>query len=196
MNILRIAFDLRVLTARLALCLVLILPMILTMGCASRQAETPVEPGPLTPNLTVRAINVVRGSPDRLDRVGIPDTRRLRMNLTVVPEVPSLSKHRTLQVSLTLANEDKSRAVNLAFPNSQRIEIIAVDASGRAISKWSDDQKFSQATGYLVVNPGETITYSETISTREMRAGQTYRLEAGFVNYPELSAATQITPMP
>ncbi len=156
----------------------------------------PTEPtAPLEQNLTRRMLNPIMGEPDRLKRAGIPNIRQLTMVATAIPAEFSLAATRRINVALAVTNHSK-KAVNLWFPNAQRIEILVRNRSGEVLSRWSDDQKFGQETGYLVINPDETITYAETIATREMRAGQPVVVEAFIAGYPDLSALIELIPAP
>jgi len=162
--------------------------------------DSPYSAGPepetaLRQNLTRRMLNPIMGDPDKLKRAGIPNVRDLRMTATAIPAEFSLSSTKRIDVALAVGNEGK-QAINLWFPNAQRIEILVKNQAGEILSRWSDDEKFGQETGYLVINPEETITYAETISTREMTAGQPAIIEAFIAGYPDLRAIVKVIPAP
>jgi len=168
-------------------------------GCASRQAAEPVEEVEasveLQQNMTRRMLNPVMGSPERLKRAGIPDIRRMAIEAVAIPSEFGLGTTRRLDVALSISNRGR-QAVNLWFPDAQRIEILVKNEEGEVLSRWSDDRSFTQATGYLVINPNESVTYTETISTREMRAGRPAIIEASVAGYPELVSTVRVIPGP
>ncbi len=113
--------------------------------------------------------------------------------LEVAPSKFSLDDRREITVTFSVANKGK-KLMKLDFPNSQRIEILVHDSSGKVIEKWSDDRAFTEESGIVMINPGEKIQYEEKISTRDMQPGQTYTIEAALANNPEFTKATNITP--
>ncbi len=69
--------------------------------------------------------------------------------------------------------------------------------TGKVVSQWSTDHTFSPASRYLVINPKERLEYNEPITTRELKPGKPYNLEAYFVGYDqELRATKVIIPQP
>jgi hypothetical protein len=82
----------------------------------------------------------------------------------------------------------------LEFPTTQHIEILARNASGSVVERWSDDRGFQSEEGIVVINPRERIEYQEKISTRELRAGQTYTVEATLKSQPDYPASQSVNP--
>jgi len=119
--------------------------------------------------------------------------RNLELTLTLDPEHVKLSNTRALKVGLAVVNRGKT-AVQLDFPTTQRIEVLLRKDTSEILSKWSEDQKVEPEQGFLVINPEERLEYSATISTREMKAGQNYFVEAYFPNFPELRGSKTVTP--
>lgn len=113
------------------------------------------------------------------------------------PDPVRLGETREIKVTFVVRNVGKT-TTTLKFPTSQTIEIALRDtAAGTVVSQWSTDRTFTQEGRYLVVNPGERLEYNEPITTRELKAGRTYSLEASFVGYdPELRATRPIIPQP
>lgn len=113
------------------------------------------------------------------------------------PDPVRLGEVREIKVSFVVRNTSKS-TTTLKFPTSQTIEIVLRDvATGKVISQWSTDRTFKQEPRYLVVNAGERLEYNEPITTRELKAGQTYNLEASFVGYESaLRTSRPIIPQP
>jgi len=189
-------------TPRFLLCAILI-PAALA-ACSSPEPATPLE-SPYAPdveegaqleqNLTRRMLNPIMGEPEKLKRAGIPNIRDLEMSATPIPAEFSRSSTKEIDVALAIRNDGK-KAVNLWFPTAQRIELVVMNKAGDVLSRWSDGQQFKRETGYLVVNPDETITYAETISTRSMPAGQVAVIEAFIAGYPDLRARAEVIPAP
>lgn len=113
--------------------------------------------------------------------------------LEITPSKFSLDDRREITVKFTVANKG-GKLLKLDFPNSQRIEILVHDPSGKVIEKWSDDRAFVEESGIVMINPGEKIQYEEKISTRDMQPGQTYTIEASMANNPEFTKAVNVTP--
>lgn len=107
--------------------------------------------------------------------------------MTVAPLPLHLSDTRQLKITIVLANISK-RFVQLAFPTTQRVEILVRDDSGKIVTQWSEDQSFENSADYISINAGERLEYSASISTRDMTAGRKYTIEGFFPNYPDLIA--------
>jgi hypothetical protein len=96
--------------------------------------------------------------------------------LVVEPSNFSLQDRREVNVTYTIRNNTKNIS-RLEYPTSQRIDILTYDPKGTVIDRWSDDHAFKPEEGIVVINPKERIEYQEKIPTREMKAGETYRVE-------------------
>jgi len=114
-------------------------------------------------------------------------------SLVVNPQDPVLQNHRELGVTYTVRNDSKEMT-RLEFPTTQHIEILARNASGAVVERWSDDRGFEREEGIVVINPRERIEYQEKISTREMRAGQAYSVEVALKTQPDHSVSQPVNP--
>lgn len=121
----------------------------------------------------------------------------LTVEIKADPDPVRLGEVREIKVTFIVRNTGKTTST-LKFPSSQTIEIALRDvATGQVVSQWSTDRTFTPDTRYLIVNSGERLEYNEPITTRELKAGKTYNLEAYFVGYiPELRASRPIIPQP
>ncbi len=119
--------------------------------------------------------------------------RKLSMSMVLSPANVKLPQDKSVGVSVSVVNTGTD-PVQLEFPNSERIEVLIKDDSGKVLSKWSEDQKLAEEEGFLVINPGEKLDYTATISTREMAAGKTYLIEAFFPKFDELRASRTVVP--
>lgn len=114
-------------------------------------------------------------------------------NLTVEPTAFSLTDRRELEGTYTLRN-NTGKIIRLDYPTSQRIDLLTKDAEGQVVTRWSDDRAFKPQEGIVIINPKERIEYREKIPTRDMKAGQTYTIQADVIGYPEYTASEPVTP--
>ena len=172
------------------------LALLLATGCSSR-VEPPPPDRVREPERGIvnRTLDVVRGSPDRINYAGMPKMSQLAVKAAVVPDPIDISA-RTFEVTFAIRNNAKKQAVNLRFNTSQRIEVAIINDAGQLVDRWSDDRSFSRETGYLVINPKEEASYTVSMSTRELAAGRTYTIEAYFVGYERLVHRTQVNTVP
>jgi hypothetical protein len=111
----------------------------------------------------------------------------------VNPQDPVLKDQRELGVAYTVRNNSND-LTRMEFPTAQHIEILARNASGGVVERWSDDRGFQRDEGIVVINPRERIEYQEKISTREMRVGQAYSVEAALKTQPDHSVSQPVNP--
>jgi len=130
---------------------------------------------------------------DDQENVGEANFRKLAMSMALSPASVKLPQDKSVAVAVTVNNPGQN-AVQLQFPTSQRIEVLVKAEDGKVLSKWSEDQKLSDEEGFLVINPGEKLEYTATVSTRDMAAGKTYVIEAYFPNFDELRASRTVVP--
>ena len=62
------------------------------------------------------------------------------------------------------------------------------------VTQWSEEQSFSNDSGYVTINPGEHVLYKVTISGRDLVAGKTYTIEGFFPNYENLRVTKEFVP--
>ena len=123
--------------------------------------------------------------------------RGLTAEVKASPDPVKLGETRQIEVTLTIHNDTK-KTVSLKFATTQLIEILLREVdSGKVVSQWSTDQTFTALNRYLVINPKERLEYVQPITTRDLKAGRTYNLEAYLVGYDqELRASRPIIPQP
>ena len=114
-------------------------------------------------------------------------------SLVLNPQDPVLKDQRELGVTYTVRNNSND-LTRMEFPTAQHIEILARNASGAVVERWSDDRGFQRDEGIVVINPHERIEYQEKISTREMRIGQAYSVEAALKTQPDHSVSQPVNP--
>ena len=124
-----------------------------------------------------------------------PKLRGLSLVLQVLPQTVKLSETRQLGIKVRLTNESK-KAIELSFPNDQRIEIYLRNSAEAILTKWSDNHAISDKPAVVLINPQEHIEYNETISTRELSPDKVFIAEVFFPKYPELRARQKFLTAP
>jgi len=122
-----------------------------------------------------------------------PAVPREEATLTLNPEDPKLADAREVDVNYSIRNNSQ-RMARLDFSTSQRIEILTKNSAGAVIDRWSDDRSFKPQEGIVVINPNERIEYREKISTRDMKNGQAYEVEAMLKTDPDFRLQKPLTP--
>jgi Intracellular proteinase inhibitor len=149
-----------------------------------------------TKNAGSRAADVVK-SPFSGKKKGADQKagwRQLAVGITLDPLQVKLPATRSLLVKVAVTNKGKY-AAQLDFPTTQRIEVLVKSDTGKVLSRWSEDQKVEREQGFVVLNPDERLEYSAMISTREMRAGQSYVIEAYLPDFDRLRASRTVSPV-
>ena len=136
---------------------------------------------------------------DTLDPL-IPDSlplgRRgpaLQASLRSDPAEFRLADRREIRIFLTVKNTAK-KAERLEFSTAQRFDLSVIAPDGKRIFQWSEDRIFQPEAASVVVNPRERIEYEAAVPTRDMKAGETYRVEAGLTGFPEVNATMPLRP--
>ncbi len=126
-------------------------------------------------------------SSEKIPQYKNPKIRGLVLTVELPSEPVKLSEVRQLPVHVILTNRGE-RAVEIAFPTEQRIEILLRDSTGQVLTRWSDNRAFAEQVGTLLINPGEHVDYYETIATRELTPGKVFTVEVTVPAYPEIAA--------
>ncbi|MEI6278477.1 MAG: BsuPI-related putative proteinase inhibitor [Verrucomicrobiae bacterium] len=114
-------------------------------------------------------------------------------NLVIEPEKFLLKDRREINVTYTIHNNTKNMT-RLEYPTSQRMDILTTDSKGNVVDRWSDDRAFLPEDGIVVINPKERIEYQEKIATREMKAGESYKIEAATTSREKFPSAKSVSP--
>jgi hypothetical protein len=131
---------------------------------------------------TVSRVSKVLGIPD-----GTKKKNHAQVKLQITPATLNLEQHRKIDVLVKVVNPGK-RALLLEFPTAQRVDAVLKDAQGKIVSRASEDQQFLEEPSVVSVNPGERVEYALTLSTRELKAGSRYKVEAAVVHQQNLHA--------
>jgi hypothetical protein len=122
-----------------------------------------------------------------------PEEKKLVLAVVFSPQPVKLSQGRELQVTLVLTNKT-GKFVQLAFPTTQRIEVLLRNGAGKMVTQWSEEQTFANDPGYVAINPNESVQYTAHISGRDLVAGKPYTIEGFFPNYENLRATKSFVP--
>ena len=125
------------------------------------------------------------GKKDAPPKYKDPKLRGLVLVLELSPQTVKLSEVRQLAIKATLTNKGK-KAVDLDFPNDQRIEIHLMNSAEVILTRWSENHAVKDKPGHVLINPGEQIQYNENITTRELAPDKVYITEVFFPRYPEI----------
>ena len=114
--------------------------------------------------------------------------------VTITPGTSfSLEERREITVTISLTNNGR-KLLAIYFPTEQRFDVVIRDSNGAVIERWSDDRAFAKDEAAVMVNPGEKIEYTATISTRDLKGGQTYQLETSLHDNPDYTRVVTLTP--
>lgn len=67
----------------------------------------------------------------------------------------------TVEITLTIANCGDNN-IELSFSSAQRYEMFAQDENGNEVWNSSDGQSYDQVEGQEIIEPNETVVYTET----------------------------------
>ncbi len=96
-----------------------------------------------------------------------------------------------IKVNITITN-NTATAININRVNSQKYDIKVYDNNGNVIYDWADGRYFTQATEHQTLNPGQTLTYTDTISVKFPDQG-IYYVEMGTAGTVRFSGKVAIS---
>lgn len=99
---------------------------------------------------------------------------------------------KSMTVTVGIVN-DSGRQITLSNETGQRIEILLREPTGRVLTRWSESRSFDTKLTSSLINPGERISFVEKVSTRELRSGANYVLEAFVPGTANLKAEVPFT---
>lgn len=113
--------------------------------------------------------------------------------LVIEPAKFSLQDRHEVSVTYSIRNNTKNMT-RLEYPTTQRMDIVTTDSKGTVVDRWSDDRAFQPEEGIVVINPKERIEYQEKIATRDMKAGETYKVQASTTSQERFPTENFVTP--
>ena len=117
----------------------------------------------------------------------------LELSVTYRPSPLVLSQTQQLAVSVRVVNTGK-RTQLLEFPSTLRADGVIRDASGRVVSRASEESRVRAEASIVTLNPGERLEYPLSLSTQGMSAGKVYSLECALVGQTGINARVPISP--
>ena len=156
---------------------------------AEKAAPAPEPVAEKKPGIVHRVLHPFGGGKDG----GVKNNGRLSVEMKLSPLPLKLAEANRLKVTLTLVNHGKKLAP-LEFPTSQRIEVLIKNGAGKTIEQWSQDQAFTSEPTVVTINPNERAEYSVEVATRDLSAGQSYKVQGFFPKYEELKAEQTLVP--
>src|SRR5579862_5861388 len=130
--------------------LLVFLGVLACVGSTLRAADEEQDKTP-KPGIVTRTLNIFRGSPDRINKTGEVNGKKIATRLDVAPLPVKLSETRQLKVTLVATNKS-GKLIHLAFPTTQRIEVLVRNQSGKQVTQWSEDQSFDNEITYVAIN--------------------------------------------
>lgn len=159
-------------------------------------ATAPASQYPIAPKPGESALGQMRnfftGMFASVNLQGTIETRE-EATLTLDPVAPNLQDTREVSLTYSVRN-NSSRMVRLEFPTGQHAEFLARNAGGTVIERWSDDRTFGTGESIVILNPNERIEYREKVSTREMKPGSAYEVEARLNTEPDFRLTAPLAP--
>ena len=110
---------------------------------------------------------------------------------TVTTDRQSYSVGETVRFTLTVTNTGSS-PVTVILPSGQRYDFVVRSSGGAEVWRWSYGRAFTLIYGEQTLDPGQTLTYSETWDQRnnngqQVPAGQ-YRVTGIFTSQPPVES--------
>ncbi len=94
------------------------------------------------------------------------------------PNPVKLGRSGSMEVTVSVVNKTKTQQ-SFGTQTEQRITVQVRDiASGRVLANTQEGRTEDPRLTAPLLNPGERLTFDRRVSTREMRPGQTYQIEA------------------
>ncbi len=118
---------------------------------------------------------------------------------TLSQSVATLDSQYFIQPFFSIQNKSKLLKT-FSFPNSQKYDFFVVDSSGKEIFRWSESRMFTEVIGSTLINPGESVRYTESISLfdkegHKLPPGE-YTLVATLVGYPDFTESIKFNIIP
>jgi hypothetical protein len=152
-----------------------------------------------------KRFSIFSGDPERVQKANEINFGDFETKLDASPNPISAKQVRRsnaepvlLKIVLSFKNNGK-KTYTLSFPTAQRYDILIKNSSGHTVYTWSADKEFVQSIGTTLINPGDRVTYSESVSVQDLPASLPpgdYSIEAVVNNYPELNQKTTLTLTP
>jgi hypothetical protein len=146
------------------------------------------------------SFSIFNGDPKRIQRANAVDPKSFDSKVEVSPNplsiqaVKAVAPNPSLKITFLIHNHAK-RTYTLSFPTAQRWDFRILNAAGSPIYVYSDNCEFEQVIGSSMVNPDDTLAYTENVDFNDLKeplAPGIYTVQVVLANYPEIKAEAQI----
>ena len=121
--------------------------------------------------------------------------KALRVVVTYSPNPLKLGRSGQMHVTVAVINQTKQQQT-FGTQTEQPVNVLVRDVeTGRVLSQLAEGRTEDPRLTSPLLNPGEQFAFERRLSTKEMRAGRTYRIEAFVVGYEDkLRGQVQLVP--
>src|SRR5450432_47166 len=114
---------------------------------------------------------------------GTATDKALKITVTFSPNPVRIGKTSQMDVSVAIVNNTKQQQT-LGTETHQRINVVVTEVgSGRVVAQMQEGRSEDPKLTSPLLNPGEQLVFERRISTRDLRAGQTYQIDGYVVGY-------------
>ncbi|MDZ4743286.1 MAG: BsuPI-related putative proteinase inhibitor [Verrucomicrobiota bacterium] len=104
-----------------------------------------------------------------------------------------------VQPYFTIKNNTKLLRT-FSFPNSQKYDFMLVNSGGTEVARWSEGRTFTDIIGSTLINPGESVRYTEVIQLftkdgQKLPPGE-YTLVSTMIGYPDFTESIKFNILP
>ncbi len=126
---------------------------------------------------------------------GTPTDKALKVTVSFSPNPVRIGKSSQMDVAVAIVNNTKQQQT-LGIETQQRINVVVTEVgSGRVVAQMQEGRSEDPKLTSPLLNPGEQLVFERRISTRDLRAGQTYQIDGYVVGYEnKLRSIVQFVP--
>lgn len=121
--------------------------------------------------------------------------KALKVVVTYSPNPVRIGKSASMEVTVAIVNNTKQQQT-LGTQTEQRINVQVTEVgSGRVVAQMQEGRSEDPRLTSPLLNPGEQLAFQRRVSTRDLRAGQTYQIDGYVVGYEnKLRGVVQFVP--
>ena len=121
--------------------------------------------------------------------------KALKIVVTYSPNPVRIGKSGSMDVTVAIVNNTKQQQT-IGTQTEQRINVQVTEVgSGRVVAQMQEGRSEDPRLTTPLLNPGEQLAFQRRVSTRDLRAGQTYQIDGYVVGYEnKLRGVVQFVP--
>jgi hypothetical protein len=121
--------------------------------------------------------------------------KALKVMVSFSPNPVRVGKSGSMDVTVAIVNNTKQQQT-LGTETQQRINVQVTEvSSGRVVAQMQEGRSEDPRLTSPLLNPGEQLSFVRKVSTRDLRAGQTYEILGYVVGYEnKLRGTVQFVP--